>query len=123
MQVNRTGGRHVGVAIPEGQNAERSNLPTHTVTNIMDLEFKGIQYVDHNGVLVQTLAVVDADGNVYEAPDGSKWLRGLLPFKTKIAENVRAIVRASAPLEDVPLEDGVDIIAEEMSREGTAASG
>lgn len=118
MYGKQQGGRHVGVMIPKGQlNQERSNLPEFTITSVLELQFKGIQYVDRNGVVAQMLAVVDAQGNVYQAEGGEKWLSDLRPLSEKMQKNLQGYEAAQGVSDDdLPLHDSVDVVASELAQ-------
>lgn len=108
-------GRHVGVMIPEGQLTEPSNLPDLTVTGFTSLNFFAVEYVER-GKKQQGL-VVDANGTLYLAPNGMQWLTGMRELSEKLGRNVKdgiARTQGVAP-EDVPTEDNVDVIAQEIA--------
>ncbi len=113
-----TAHRHVGVAIPEGQAKEPTNLPELTVTSVNKLEFFGITYVE-KAKLTPALVVRDVEGNLYLAPNGDAWVKGLRPLSDKLTNNVKDTLARleGTPLDDVPAEDNVDVIAEEMAAE------
>lgn len=113
-----TQGRHVGVMIPSGQLEERTNLADLTVVSVNPFEMMGIVYVE-NGRLKPALVVKDTEGMLYLAPNGDQWTRGLRQLSNKLARNVKDgldRVRGVSPT-DVPMEDNVDVIAEEMASE------
>jgi hypothetical protein len=103
------------VKIPEGQLTEPSNLPDLTITGLTGLEFFAIEYVERGKK--QSGLVVNANGILYLAPNGMQWLTGMRPLSDKLTKNVNDAldrVRGVAP-EDVPVEDNVDVIAEELA--------
>jgi hypothetical protein len=108
-------GRHVGVMISQGQLTEPSNLPDLTLTGFTSLKFYAIEYVER-GRKQQGL-VVDANGTLYLAPNGMQWLTGMRELSERLGKNVKdGIARSQgvAP-EDVPVEDNVDVIAQEIA--------
>lgn len=116
--LGRTGHRHVGVKTPEGQIHDRSDKADLTVEHLMPMEFFGAQYVE-NGKL-KTGLVVQSGGKFYLAPNGGQWLADMRELSEALTGNVKAIYDRikGGPLEDVPHEDAVDIIATATASEG-----
>ena len=106
--------RPVGVKIPEGQLAEKSDLPSLTLIHLMLLEFCAAQYVDKSGRKVTGL-FVKSGKDWYQAPNGEQWLAQFRELSDKMLKNTLdkyAHLKGTDPA-DVPTEDNVDVIAGE----------
>ncbi len=110
-------GRHVGVMVPKNQGLAASSAPDLTVLSMTDLQFFAVEYAD-NGKAKQGL-IVSAGGILHMAPNGMEWLGKMLPLSEKFAGNIQEVIdrHNGAPVENIPKEDTVDIIAEDMASE------
>lgn len=110
--------RSAGVAIPEGQNLTRSDLPSLTITSMVRIDFLAMQYVDDGG-RVRSGLVCRAGDAFYLAPNGDQWLGQMRPLSERMAANTKAMFMRlygeSGPGE-VPSGDDVDIIATEVAK-------
>jgi len=117
MLGSNQGHRPVGVKIPDGQLHDKSDKADLTVEHLLKMEFFAAQYVE-NGKLKAGL-VVHSGGRFYLAPNGSTWLAGMRELSEKMTNNVKSLYERtqSGPLEGVPVEDTVDIIAQATAAE------
>ncbi len=120
MQTGNPSPRHVGVKIPTGQIYDKSDQPALTITGLVELKFYAVQYVDKRGSKRSMLAMKSADGEVYEAPNGSAWLNDAKPLSDQLKKNLENVLasapRAGSKVADlVPTEDVVDVLATEIS--------
>lgn len=121
--------RPVGVKIPDGQIYDRSDKPALTVLGVLDLTFRGVQYVDKTGKKKNMLVLMDQNGVQYEAPNGESWLNGLRPLSEDFNKNIQNFVDLNRPVDpaEIPTEDQVDVVAsavaEEVSGEDQATAG
>ena len=122
MQTGNPSPRQVGVKIPTGQIYDKSEAPALTITGLLELKFYAVQYVDKRGNKVSMLAMRSADGELYEAPNGSAWLNDAKQLSDQMKQNLEATLATApragtSPADNVPVEDVVDVIATEVTNE------
>jgi hypothetical protein len=102
---------------PKNQGLAASSATDLTVLSMADLQFLAVEYAD-NGKAKQAL-IVSAGGILHMAPNGMEWLSKMQPLSEKFAANIQAVIdkHNGAPVENVPKEDAVDIIAGDMAKE------
>lgn len=115
-------GRQVGVMIPAGQLTEeqRTNLPDLTIINLLPLEMFAAQYVEGGRVVAGHF--VKSGDDFYLDPNGRQWLNNLRPLSAKLKESAAEGYRklkGAVPAE-LPTTDQVDIVAEEVAKDGVA---
>ena len=127
MQTGNPSPRHVGVKIPTGQLYDKSDKPALTVVGLVELKFYAVQFVDKKGTKVPMLAMKSADGELYEAPNGTAWLNDAKPLSQQLKTNIEDVL-ATAPragssvADNVPTEDAVEVMATEVVAEVTPAA-
>lgn len=118
--------RPLGVTIPQGQRRgdeiPAGDLPSLSVHNFSRLEMFVGRYVDKTGKLVPGLYVKRGD-DFYLDPNGPHWLGTLQELSKDHVTNVRREYERltnSTPVDAVPSEDAVDVVAGEVAEEPTA---
>jgi hypothetical protein len=108
-------GRIVGVTIPEQLGRSPEGVPDLTVLSLQKLEFFGAQYTE-NGKIRMGLLVKSGE-DFYLDPRGDQWVGGLRPLSDKLKKSAmdKYIAVVGVDAKDLPIEDNVDVVAQEVS--------
>lgn len=86
--------RFGGVRIPEGQarDVQRSDAPTGTVVQLVEMKVCGVGIVDEEGRIISTVAY-KVGGSWWTDPNGEEWIKGLLRAGAKLSTNLEGALK------------------------------